>query len=73
MFSSAGFQMTSDQGVPDALVDTLLISGNETTVSSRLRELLEAGLDELLITLALISDTAEDEQQARVLYLVGHL
>ena len=51
MFSNAGFQITSDSNVPDALVDTLLISGNEATVSGRLRELLEAGLDELLITL----------------------
>ena len=46
MFSNAGFQITSDQSVPDVLVDTLLVSGNEATVSGRLRELLEAGLDE---------------------------
>ena len=73
MFSNAGFQMTSDQSVPDALVDTLLISGNEIMVSARLRELLEAGLDELLVTLVPVSDTAEDEQQARLMRLVGHL
>jgi F420-dependent oxidoreductase-like protein len=73
MFSNAGFQMTSDQSVPDALVDTLLISGNVATVSARLRELLEAGLDELLVTLVPVSDTAEDEQQARLMHLVGHL
>jgi hypothetical protein len=73
MFSNAGFQITSDQSVPDALVDTLLISGNEATVSARLRELLEAGLDELLITLVPVSDTAEEEQQARLMHLIGHL
>lgn len=73
MFSNAGFQMTSDQSVPDELVDTLLISGNEATISVRLRELLAAGLDELLVTLVPVSDTAEDEQQARVMHLVGHL
>jgi F420-dependent oxidoreductase-like protein len=73
MFSNAGFQITSDQSVPDALVDTLLISGNEATVSARLRELLEAGLDELLVTLVPVSDTAEDEQQARLMHLIGHL
>ena len=73
MFSNAGFQMTSDQSVPDVLVDTLLISGNEATVSARLRELLEAGLDELLVTLVPVSDTAEDEQQAQLMHLVGHL
>lgn len=35
MFSSAGFQITSDQSVPDKLVETLLISGNEAIVSAR--------------------------------------
>jgi hypothetical protein len=73
MFSNAGFQITSDQRVPDVLVDTLLISGNEAMVSSRLCELLEAGLDELLVTLAPVVDTAEDEQRARLMHLVGRL
>jgi F420-dependent oxidoreductase-like protein len=73
MFSNAGFQITSDSNVPDALVDTLLISGNEATVSGRLRELLEAGLDELLITLVPVSDTADDKQQARLMHLIGRL
>jgi hypothetical protein len=72
MFSNAGFQITSHQSVPDALVDTLLISGNET-ISARLRELLGAGLDELLVTLAPVSDTDGDEQQARLMHLVGRL
>ena len=31
MFSNAGFQLTSDQAIPDALVDNLVISGNEAT------------------------------------------
>ena len=29
MFSNAGFPLTSDQAIPDALVDNLVISGNE--------------------------------------------
>ena len=73
MFSNAGFQMTSDQKVPDELVDALLVSGNEATVSARLRELLEAGLDELLVTLVPVSETAEDEQQTRLINLIGRL
>jgi F420-dependent oxidoreductase-like protein len=73
MFSNAGFQITSDQSVPDALVDTLLVSGNAATVSARLREHLEAGLDELLVTLVPISETAEDEQQERLMHLIGRL
>jgi F420-dependent oxidoreductase-like protein len=73
MFSNAGFQINSDQSVSDALVDALLVSGNEATVSGRLRELLEAGLDELLVTLVPVSETAKDEQQARLMDLIGRL
>ena len=73
MFANAGFQITSDQKVPDALVDTLLLSGNEATVPTRLRELLGAGLDEILVTLVPVSDTAEEEQRARLMHLVGRL
>jgi F420-dependent oxidoreductase-like protein len=73
MFSKAGYQITSEQGVPDLLIDTLLTSGNEATVSVRLRELLGAGLDELLVTLVPVSNTSEDEQQMRLMHLVGRL
>ena len=48
MFADAGFLLTSDQTlVPDALVDSLVISGNEATVAARFTEILAAGLDEL--------------------------
>jgi hypothetical protein len=51
MFSNAGFSLTSDQTVPDALVDSLVISGNESIVADRLTELLTAGLDEVMVSL----------------------
>ena len=51
MFSNAGFRLTSDQTLPDALVDNLVISGDEATVSSRFTDLLAAGLDELMVSL----------------------
>ena len=50
MFSNAGFQITSDQKVSDALVDNLVISGNEEKVAARINELLSPGLDELMIS-----------------------
>ena len=50
MFSNAGFQITSDQKVSDALVDNLVISGNEEKVAARINELLSTGLDELMIS-----------------------
>ena len=40
IFSEAGFPLASNQTVPDALVDSLVISGNEATVAARFTELL---------------------------------
>jgi alkanesulfonate monooxygenase SsuD/methylene tetrahydromethanopterin reductase-like flavin-dependent oxidoreductase (luciferase family) len=48
MFTEAGFPITTIDGngtiVPDALVDNLVISGNESTIAARFKELLSAGL-----------------------------
>jgi F420-dependent oxidoreductase-like protein len=75
MFSNAGFQVTSDQIVPNALVDNLVISGNEEKVAARINELLSAGLDELMVSPVPVTGTGEDEQQqqARLMHLIGRL
>ena len=72
MFSNAGFQITSDQKVSDALVDNLIISGNDATVAARFNELLAAGLNELMISLVPITETGDDEQ-ALLMHLIGRL
>jgi F420-dependent oxidoreductase-like protein len=72
MFADAGFLLTSDQtSVPNALVDNLVISGNEATVASRFTELLAAGLDELNVFLVPITDA--DDEQSRLMHLIGQL
>ena len=72
MFSDAGFPLTSDQtSVPDALVDSLVISGNEATVAARFTELLAAGLDELNVALVPITDAGDE--QSRLMNLIGQL
>jgi hypothetical protein len=71
MFSNAGFQIASDQTVPNVLIDNLVISGDETT--TRLNELLETGIDELMVSLVPITGTGEDEQQAQLMHLIGRL
>jgi F420-dependent oxidoreductase-like protein len=72
MFSNAGFPLTSDQtSVPDALVDSLVISGNEATVAARFTELLAAGLDELNVGLVPITDAGDE--QSRLMHLIGQL
>ena len=72
MFSNAGFQLTSDQTMPDALVDSLVISGDKTSVSARFTELLTEGLDELMVSLAPTASAADDEQ-TRLMHLIGQL
>jgi alkanesulfonate monooxygenase SsuD/methylene tetrahydromethanopterin reductase-like flavin-dependent oxidoreductase (luciferase family) len=72
MFSNAGFQLISDQAIPDALVDNLVISGNEATVSARFTDLMAAGLDELMVSLVPTTSTVEEEQ-TRLMNLIGQL
>ena len=71
MFSNAGFQITSDQMVPDVLVDKLVISGNEAEVAARLNELLAAGLDELMVYSVPV--IGSDDEYARLMHMIGRL
>jgi hypothetical protein len=74
MFIDAGFPITTSDDktvVPDALVKSLVISGSESAVAARFKELLEAGLGELMVTLVPIAD-AHDEQ-TRLMQLIGGL
>jgi alkanesulfonate monooxygenase SsuD/methylene tetrahydromethanopterin reductase-like flavin-dependent oxidoreductase (luciferase family) len=74
VFSNAGFSLTSDQAVPDALVDSLVISENESPVAERFAELLAAGLDELLVSLVPTTTGAGgDDEQTRLMHLIGRL
>jgi F420-dependent oxidoreductase-like protein len=72
MFTDAGFPLTDSQMVvPDSLVDSLIVSGNEATVTERLTELLAAGLDELMITLVPVKDAVDE--LTRLMHLIGQL
>ena len=71
MFADAGFPLTADQSISDALVDSLVISGNEATVAERFTELLAAGLDELMVSLVLIKDAVDE--LSRLMHLIGQL
>jgi F420-dependent oxidoreductase-like protein len=72
MFADAGFPLTASQtSVPDSLVDSLIVSENEATVTERLTELLAAGLDELMVNLVPIKD--ETDEMTRLMHLIGQL
>lgn len=71
MFAAAGFPVGADATVSDALVDSLVAMGDENTLVGRLHELLEGGLDELLLTLVPIGDEAAE--RTKLFQMVGHL
>ncbi len=76
MFTDAGFPITtiadSDETiVSDALVDNLIIAGNESEVAARFKELLSTGLGELMKTLVPIIDV--HDEQTRLMHLIGEL
>ena len=71
MFAEAGFPVSSDGTISDALIDNLIVAGDEATIKQRLVELLSKGLDELLVMQVLVSD-AEGEQ-ARLMRLIGQM
>jgi alkanesulfonate monooxygenase SsuD/methylene tetrahydromethanopterin reductase-like flavin-dependent oxidoreductase (luciferase family) len=58
-------------GVSDALVDHLVVIGDEATVATRLRELIDSGLDELLLTNLPVADPAGE--WLRLVRLAGQL
>jgi F420-dependent oxidoreductase-like protein len=71
MFADAGFPLTAGQKVPDSLVDSLIVSGNEDTVAAQFTKLLAAGLDELMVTLVPIKDSVDEF--TRLMHLIGQL
>jgi alkanesulfonate monooxygenase SsuD/methylene tetrahydromethanopterin reductase-like flavin-dependent oxidoreductase (luciferase family) len=73
MFAQAGFAgaVKGDEAELDALARTLVISGDEETVRKRIYELLESGLDELMLQPLTITDEAGERE--RLLRVVGTL
>jgi F420-dependent oxidoreductase-like protein len=71
MFTSAGFPTTLGSAAPDALVDSLVISGNEETVTARFSELFASGLDEVMVTLLPIAN--KGDEQIRLMHSIAEL
>ena len=70
MFADAGFPV-SDGNMSDALFDSLVVSGDEATITNRLNELLQSGLYELLVRPIAVAN-ANDEVE-KLMSLIGHM
>lgn len=69
MFAEAGYPVSEDGTLPEELIDNLVVSGDEQTIATRLRELLSNGLDELLLQPVPVKDGAQE--WSRLTHLIG--
>lgn len=60
MFADAGFPVSAEQEMSDALVDELAVSGDPAAIRSRLEAIRGRGIDELLISHVPVADEAEE-------------
>ena len=71
MLAAAGYPVQADGSVADALVESIVVMGDEATVTARLHALLDSGLDELLLTNVPRGDATAERTQ--LFHLVGRL
>jgi F420-dependent oxidoreductase-like protein len=71
MFAEAGYPVSEDGTLSDALIDSLVVSGDEQTIVTRLRDLLSSGLDELLLQPIPVNNEARE--RAHLAHLIGQL
>jgi F420-dependent oxidoreductase-like protein len=60
MFAEAGHPVPEDGTLPEALIDSLVVFGDEQAIVTRLSELLSNGLDELLLMLIPVKNEAQE-------------
>jgi alkanesulfonate monooxygenase SsuD/methylene tetrahydromethanopterin reductase-like flavin-dependent oxidoreductase (luciferase family) len=71
MFAAAGYPVGPNGELPDGLLDHLVVSGDDAAVAARLRELLDLGLDELL--LMLVHGADQPAEELRLMRLIASL
>jgi F420-dependent oxidoreductase-like protein len=71
MFAEAGYPVPENGEIPEALIDNLVVSGNEQTIVTRLQELLSSGLSELLLQSIPVKN--ESQEWSDLAHLIGAL
>jgi alkanesulfonate monooxygenase SsuD/methylene tetrahydromethanopterin reductase-like flavin-dependent oxidoreductase (luciferase family) len=61
MFEAAGYPVPGDGGVPDALLDGVVVSGTGPQVVERLQAILREGVDEVLVSVLPVADAHAEE------------
>ena len=69
MFADAGYPLGPGGEYSDALLDHLVLAGNDDTIGRQLRDLLDRGLDDLLVML--IHGTDQEAEEQRLLRIIG--
>jgi alkanesulfonate monooxygenase SsuD/methylene tetrahydromethanopterin reductase-like flavin-dependent oxidoreductase (luciferase family) len=71
MFIEAGYDIPENGALPKALLDDLVVSGDEQTIATRLRVLLSTSLSELMLQPIPVNDEAHEWSQ--LTHLLGSL
>jgi len=71
MFAEAGYPVPENGEIPEALIDNLVVSGDEQTIAARLHELLSSGLSELLVQSIPVNN--ESQEWSSLAHLIGAL
>jgi phosphopantetheine adenylyltransferase len=71
MFADAGVPATPEHTLSDALIENLVVSGDEGTVAEQLKRLLAIGLDELLVYCVPVVDA--DAELRQLMNIIGRL
>ncbi len=71
MFADAGFPVATDGTMPDDLINSLVISGDDAAIAARFNDLLSSGLDELLVLHVPTVDAGSE--RTRLMQVIGQL
>jgi alkanesulfonate monooxygenase SsuD/methylene tetrahydromethanopterin reductase-like flavin-dependent oxidoreductase (luciferase family) len=67
MFSDAGYDLRPDGEIPDDLIDNVVVMGTGPQLVDRLRALLDAGIDELMLSSLVVADVVRERAALREL------
>ncbi|EFH82348.1 hypothetical protein [Ktedonobacter racemifer] len=71
MFAEAGFPVSPEGELSDALLENLVVTGDDAAISEHFKKLLASGLDELLV-MPIVVANAKDERE-RLARLIGQI